>query len=90
MGVYRTLQEQIKNIIKHSKATKATIDILIIHNNLVITIKDNGVGFMAVNLENNKGIGLRNMKSRIDYLGGNLLFNDKAKIGTELKITISI
>ena len=79
MGVYRTLQELIKNILKHSKASKANLSIFRNESELLIEIKDNGIGIESgtINNPSSGGIGLRNMRSRIEYLGGVLEINEK-------------
>ena len=92
MGVYRTLQELIKNIITHSQATKANLEIKMSSGTLAILIEDNGVGIVKGTINNPKssGIGLRNMKSRIEYLGGAFRIEKKVKKGTTIKINISL
>jgi PAS domain S-box-containing protein len=90
IGIYRTLQELIKNIIKHSNATKAVIEVNLKKNEILIMVKDNGVGISLKDLVNKKGIGLRNMKSRIDYLGGKFVWDENIKKGTKVNINISI
>ncbi len=92
MGIYRTLQELIKNIIKHSKATKANLSVIKKGKELSIEIEDNGVGIAEGTLRNPKsgGIGLRNMRSRIEYLGGAFEIDNKIKKGTKIKINISL
>ena len=92
MAVYRTLQELIKNIIKHSKASEAWLSIYKKDNNLNIEIKDNGIGIKqsTINLPETGGIGLRNMKSRIEYLEGSFMIDEKMKKGTKIKISITL
>jgi len=92
MGVYRTLQELIKNIIKHSKATHASLKITKKENDLTILIQDNGIGLTKQTLLNPKsgGIGLKNMKSRIEYLGGQFEIDETIKKGTRITIHISL
>ena len=92
MGIYRTLQELIKNIINHSKATKASLKIVIEEKDLYIDIRDNGIGIEKgiINNPSSTGIGLRNMRSRIEYLGGKFSINQKLKKGTNIKINISL
>ncbi|MBL4594295.1 MAG: PAS domain S-box protein [Flavobacteriales bacterium] len=92
MGIYRTLQELIKNIIKHSKSTRATLNIIKKENELFIEIKDNGIGIEKGTINNPKsgGIGLRNMRSRVEYLGGAFKIDNKIKIGTKIEIHISL
>ena len=92
MGIYRTLQELINNIIKHSKANKASLSISKKGNKLHIQITDNGIGINQGTINNPKsgGIGLRNMRSRIEYLGGRFLVDIKVKKGTKININISL
>lgn len=70
INLYRILQEALHNIIKHSKATKARVCFLTEDENLLLKIEDNGRGFDST--KKFKGIGLRNMKTRIEKIDGNL------------------
>jgi PAS domain S-box-containing protein len=91
MGIYRTLQELIKNIIRHSEATRAYVKITTSENDLYLEIKDNGIGISNRLIKSSKGgIGLRNMKSRIAYLGGVFEIDDTVKKGTKINIRISL
>ncbi|PCI95874.1 MAG: hypothetical protein COB15_11690 [Flavobacteriales bacterium] len=91
MGIYRTLQELIKNVIRHSEATKAYVKITTSKNDLFLEIKDNGIGISNKLINSSKGgIGLRNMKSRIAYLGGVFEIDDSVKKGTKINIRISL
>lgn len=89
-GLYRVLQELISNIIKHSEATIASIEIIKDTNNLTIKVKDNGVGLTQHILKSNRslGIGLKNIETRINYLSGSFIVNEKLKKGTEILIVI--
>jgi signal transduction histidine kinase len=86
--VYRIIQECVNNSIKHSKANK--LDIALINDNegLHITVEDNGIGFNKNAIEDYKGIGLRNIKTRVDYLKGELEIDTKLGKGTLVAITI--
>lgn len=91
MGLYRTLQELINNIIKHSQAQNAALLINKNNNKLAIEIVDDGIGIKN-GLINSKsaGIGLKNMKSRIEYLGGSFIIDEKLIKGTKINIEIAI
>lgn len=69
--LYRIVQEAIQNIEKHSRANRAEIQLIGYSNELVLTIEDNGVG-LSSELGTTNGIGLDNIKKRVDYLGGTL------------------
>ena len=92
MGIYRTLQELIKNIINHSKANKASLSIFKNKNTINIKIKDNGIGIKqgVINNPRSGGIGLKNMKSRVEYLGGTFEIKQKVKKGTKINIKLSL
>ncbi|MFS4447355.1 tetratricopeptide repeat protein [Maribacter sp. 2307UL18-2] len=67
INIYRIVQELVSNSIKHAKAKQITVQISCHENNLQITVEDNGKGFDPTTSEN-KGIGLKNIASRIEYL----------------------
>ena len=92
MGLYRTLQELINNITKHAKATKASLIIMEKDKKLKVEIKDNGIGIKKgiINNKSKSGIGLKNMNSRIQYLGGTFIVDNKIKKGTKINISLSI
>jgi signal transduction histidine kinase len=57
--VLRIIQEQLNNIIKYSKATKVKIGLELCNHELMLVIKDNGLGFNQA--LKRKGIGLSNI-----------------------------
>lgn len=82
--IYRIIMELTNNIIKHSNATESTIQLLHNDTHLEIITEDNGTGFTETAT---KGIGLKNIRSRIDYLGGNINI-DSGNSGTTTIIHI--
>lgn len=62
LTIYRIAQEQLNNIIKYSKAKKASVKILQEAGELLLVIKDDGVGFDTT--QKSKGVGLLNMRTR--------------------------
>ena len=67
LSVYRIVQELLANIIKHSKATEALVQISQQHNLLSITIEDNGMGFDD---KKKDGMGLQGLYSRVRAMNG--------------------
>ncbi|QEC69991.1 hypothetical protein FRZ67_22815 [Panacibacter ginsenosidivorans] len=82
--IYRIIMELTNNIVKHSNATESTIQLLHNDTHLEIIAEDNGKGFTE---KETKGIGLKNIRSRIDYLGGNINI-DSGNSGTTTIIHI--
>lgn len=71
LHIYRIVAELLNNIIKHSKANKASVQIVHSKKNIVITVEDNGTGIVkrAVNLS---GIGLTSIRERVAALEGSI------------------
>lgn len=86
--LYRIVQESIQNIEKHSRANKADIQLICHDNELVLTIEDDGVGF--ANPAISTGIGLDNIKKRVNYLEGTLEMSGLKNKGVHLVITFPI
>ena len=75
--IYRIIQELLNNILKHAAASEVFVQLIKEENRLNIVVEDNGKGFDTALLENNKGAGWTNIRSRVDYLKGNWIFIPK-------------
>ncbi len=72
VAIYRIIQELTNNILKHSKATYINIHFTKYKNELNIIVEDNGAGYNTMLLENSKGHGWRNIKSRVEMINGTI------------------
>lgn len=82
--IFRILQEFFSNTIKHSRATTLKVSLDYQNDELIIIVKDNGVGFL---LEVKKeGIGLLNIKNRAKLICAEAIFSSEKDEGTTLKI----
>lgn len=90
INIYRIIQEALNNIVKHSNAALANVQLMNYVDEIIITIEDNGSGFEQSMIKNSDGIGLKNIQNRVTSLSGSLDINsgNKNKRGTELTITI--
>jgi len=86
INLYRIAQESIHNILKYAKCTEVIISLEKKDNLIEMKIKDDGIGF-DVN-KKKKGIGLKNMKSRVKSIGAMVNIMSKPNQGTIIKITI--
>jgi len=89
LSIFRVIQELLYNSIKHAKATDILIQINKENNELVIQFEDDGIGFDMENLKH-KGMGLENMKSRINFLKGTISFNSKEGEGLSVLIHVDL
>jgi signal transduction histidine kinase len=86
--LYRILQEQIKNIIKHSKARRIKVLLKTEDKNIQLCIEDDGIGFDTSQKRN--GIGLTNIYDRIRLYHGSVNLITAAGEGCLLTIKIPI
>ncbi|MEO6611084.1 MAG: response regulator [Chitinophagaceae bacterium] len=82
--IYRIIQEQLNNIIKHAGASEVQIELKKETGYLVVTIKDNGKGFDPTGKR--KGIGLKNIKNRADMYNGAVQILSSPGHGCKMKI----
>ena len=82
----RILQELITNIVKHAKATKCTISLILHEEHLNVIVEDNGLGFDIT--KKSKGIGLSNILSRIQTINGSIDIDSLKSKGTTVNINI--
>ncbi len=87
--LYRLLQESLSNIVKHSGADNIRIGLVYGEGRMSLTISDNGVGFeVDEKSKNSHGLGLMNMKKRVDLLGGGIKIHSIPNRGTTIHIEI--
>ncbi|PCI31079.1 MAG: histidine kinase [Flavobacteriaceae bacterium] len=82
--IYRIIQEFLSNVIKHAKATEMLIHIRDTDISLAIILSDNGVGFDTDLLK--KGMGLKNIESRIQSIAAISKWKSKKDKGSRLII----
>lgn len=90
INLYRIIQELISNILKHSKASEVTIQLIKKENRLNIVVEDNGLGFDVNQIKNKKGMGLKNIESRVDSLKGEFNIDSGKGAGTTITIEIPL
>lgn len=89
IGLYRIAQEIINNALKYSKSDNISVQIVSHSTSLVLSIEDNGIGFLPeTNME--KGLGLRNIKSRVKSLNGFVTIDSRMQKGTSITVEVPI
>lgn len=86
LSMFRIFSELVNNILKHSKATKATIQIIIDDEQCLIMTEDNGSGFDVQRTY--AGMGLENIQQRASRFNGNVYTTSDKRSGTTTIITI--
>jgi two-component system, NarL family, sensor histidine kinase UhpB len=86
--IYRVIQEQLNNILKYAGATEIFLGISVEDNYTTVCIQDDGIGFDPAKVKS--GIGLNNIRSRLQAFSGNLTINSSQGKGCELIATFNL
>lgn len=89
MTVYRTLQEALTNVAKHSGASTVAVDMVISESMLSLEIHDDGHGIGAADLEKPQSFGLRGLAERARSVGGWLEVS-RGKGGAALLLSVPV
>ncbi len=89
-SICQIVNEGLSNALRHSGAKHLKITALQTQSALIVTIKDDGVGFDAEEIAGHTGLGLRNMEYRAARHGGHLHVEASKGRGTRLTITIPV
>lgn len=85
--IYRMIQEMVNNIVKHSQATEALIQINMHNEEIVVEVEDNGKGFDTS--RTHQGLGLNTIHSRVNYLNAEIE-TESSDVGTSYTVHIPI
>jgi signal transduction histidine kinase len=88
--IYRVIQECVQNVLKHANATKLDVAMINENNEIDVTIEDNGVGFNTNDADLTESNGIKNIRSRIEYLNGTLDINSNPGKGAMIALYIPL
>lgn len=88
LNFYRVLQELINNSIRHGKATELSIKLWIKTAMIKLEYKDNGSGFDQNDNKNKKGLGMKNIESRLRMI--HATFQYDTALGKGMKMLIEL
>ena len=88
INIYRIFQEIITNAIRHAECTKIDIALHLANDTLTIKVKDNGIGAQLDEQDEETGLGLRSIKTRVGSLKGSLDIESEPGEGMQTTITI--
>jgi PAS domain S-box-containing protein len=88
--LFRAVRELLLNVVKHAKATTASVTISRVGKKLHIVVEDNGKGFLPDSDKNNKnnGYGIFSIRERVEYLEGKLRIESQKNQGTRVMLEI--
>lgn len=87
LAIYRVVQEQLNNIIRHARAQTVWIHLFRKESSLCLIVKDDGRGFDPA--KRSGGVGIMNMKTRVSLFGGNFHISSSPGNGCELSVSFN-
>ncbi len=75
LNIYRIIQELINNVVRHSEARNCFVQLIEHEETILLTVEDDGIGindFSTLSNNKRKGIGFRNLRSRVQILEGTI------------------
>jgi signal transduction histidine kinase len=87
--LYRVIQEGLHNIVTHSRASKAEIDLTSEGERVLLRIVDDGIGFTP-GQEPTSGLGLVSMRERVRSVGGSIDIASSPMRGTQIEAWVPV
>lgn len=88
-ALYRVVQECMTNVARHAEANEVNISLIVGERNLVLSVDDDGIG-LPQPLPKSGGLGIRNMRERIETFGGNIALSRQTTGGTRIKVEMPL
>jgi signal transduction histidine kinase len=88
IGLFRILQELLENVILHAQAKLVQISLEKVNENLVMTVRDNGLGITKEKLSNPQSFGLISIRERAQSLEGEMFIEGRKRRGTQVVVRI--
>jgi two-component system, NarL family, sensor histidine kinase UhpB len=89
VALYRSVQEALHNVAKHSRAKNFTVRLTMSKNRISLQVDDDGIGFVPRSSQQ-KGFGLTGMRERTAALGGTMKLRSQAEKGTRIQIAFQL
>lgn len=86
--IFRAIQELLANAYGHSQASQVKIQLDMLETDVRISVEDDGSGFNTDSLEEEKGMGLKVIKERVEMLGGK--FGVESQIGGGTRVNFQV
>lgn len=85
LHIFRILQEVLNNSMRHGKATSISITFVSKNHRNTCIYTDNGVGFDTNSVNQKRGIGMQNIESRVNFLGGTINVQSEINKGVQIE-----
>ncbi len=86
--LFRVAQEALNNAMRHAKASRITIELHFLPEQMTMIVEDNGIGLPGGEAEEARGFGLLTMRERAEKAGGIFSIKGKSGSGTRVMVTV--
>jgi len=84
--LFRLVQEALSNVAKHSQATQVEVHVESSGQNLVVTVRDDGIGFVPDAPRSRESMGMAGLRERVQLLRGSLNIDSRPGAGTTVQV----
>lgn len=88
--IFRTVQEALTNVSRHAGATRVNVSLKKGSTNMVLAIEDNGIGITSKIMKDTASFGLKGMRERAAFAGGQLSIRGQKEKGTTVTLKIPL
>jgi PAS domain S-box-containing protein len=89
-AIFRIVQEALTNIARHAAASNVTITLYRINGELLLTVRDDGRGIAAGDMEKAQSLGLVGMRERVWAMDGEITISSDEPPGTRIDIVLPL
>ena len=90
VAIYRVCQEALNNIRKHAQAEQVWVSCLETGGDLVLEVRDDGIGFSSEDLPGPSQYGLRSMRERAELIGADFQVICEPQGGTTVRVRLPL
>jgi signal transduction histidine kinase len=88
--IFRVAQESLQNATKHSRAKKVRVVLKYEPREILLTVSDNGSGFIRSEINGQRGLGLLSMEARAVSVGGHVVVTSSRGEGTTVRLSVPL
>ncbi len=90
LNLFRTAQESLQNVVKHSRAQHASVELVGDGESIRLRVSDDGVGFEMNRENSSRGLGLTSMRERLNSIGGTFSVSSGRMAGTQIEGAVPV
>ena len=88
--LFRIVQEALRNVVKHSGAEEARVELIHHNGQIDLCVSDSGAGFRSENVTAEAGLGLISMRERLRLVRGHLSVESESSNGTQIRVRVPL